>query len=92
MSSLRATLERKLALVVASGILERSSHPPPLCELRIGDEQIDFEAEANGTNGKCTRAGRMPALQGSEPEGLTSEEVSYIGDGRDGGQPPGRKN
>ena len=29
----------------------------------------------------------MPALQGSEPEGLTSEEVSYIGNGRVGPHP-----
>jgi len=34
-----ATLERRLALDVASGILERSSSAPPLCELRSGNDE-----------------------------------------------------
>jgi len=77
MPPLSATLESRLALVVASGILEHFSHPPPLWELRIGDNQVDLEAEANGTKGKAKGGWSTlrPDFGGNGGMGLTSVGV-----------------
>ena len=42
-SAVWAAVERRLARAVANGILECASRGAPLCELRIGDDEIDFE-------------------------------------------------
>lgn len=42
-SAVWTSVEGRLAVAVASGILECASRGAQLCELRIGDDEIDFD-------------------------------------------------
>ena len=48
MSTVRAILEGRVAVAVASGILECFSRGPAVCVLRIGDDEIGCESVAPG--------------------------------------------